>query len=111
MRPVAAVEEEIRLYVHRATTGAITLDEFEDWFAARTWDEDAPLVAEIDHLLAERHLIPADEALEELRRLTETIISEPPVKVQWGSTGTTTVVDATLHRNRVIRGNLELAGR
>lgn len=104
------IDDEVREHLYEVIEGS-SLDEFEEWFVAHTWDQRSWLVSQVDHLLAERSVLGRDELHSELRRLTETI-----TYATWEPAGTTRSTAKTrresieLGRNQTIRKHLELAG-
>jgi hypothetical protein len=94
---VVASDEDIRGRVLDLLAGDRSFDEFEDWFVGETWDERSALVAQIDHLLAERSLLSRADLLNELRSLVSTVtISERESVVSTGASGSTATINRRL---------------
>jgi hypothetical protein len=109
---VKDLDDEVRRCVFEVLDGAVSAEEFQAWFVERTWDDRSPLVAQVDHLLAERSLLHEADFLEELRRLASTIQhSEVPVVTATSATATT-IRPQSMHfgGTATIRDRLELAG-
>jgi hypothetical protein len=102
------IDDEVRERVYEVLEGS-SLDDFEEWFVAHTWDQRSSFVAQVDHLLAERTLIGREGLNDELRRLVETISyrTQGPTT---GSSAQTREESVELGRVQTIRKHLELAG-
>jgi len=61
-----ASDEEIRNRALAYLRGDCSFEQFEEFFVAETWDERSNLIVTIDHLLAERSLIPESTFKDEL---------------------------------------------
>jgi hypothetical protein len=108
---VESVDSEVRGRLYQVLEGAISVEQFEEWFVARTWDERTPLVAHLDHLLAERSLLSDGAFVEEMRRLATTIAhTEVPLLTTTSATGET-IRPQGLHvgGTETIRSRLALA--
>jgi hypothetical protein len=110
---VVASDEDIRGRVLDLLTGDRSFDEFEAWFVGETWDERTALVAQIDHLLAERSLLSRDEILNELRSLVSTVtIREHESGISTGgSANTLNLGPQRLGGSQTITRHLEFVGR
>ncbi len=112
MNIIRGVDDEVRERLYEVFEGG-SLDDFEDWFVAHTWDghQRTRLVTQVDHLLAERSLLGPQELRRELRSLVGTIeYSEREPRYAMVSTANTWRKSVQLGRNQTIRRHLELAG-
>lgn len=106
------LDDEVRGHLYEVVEGAASVDDFEAWFVARTWDERTILVAQLDHLLAERSLLDETELVEQRRRLARTIAYTDVSVARTTSATAETLRPRAIHvgGNETIRGRLELAG-
>lgn len=107
-----SVDNEVRDRLYEVLEGAVSVENFEDWFVGRIWDERTSLIAHIDHLLAERSLLAERDFVEELRVLATTIAhTEVPLVALTAATGETIRLRAIhVGGTETIRGRLEFAG-
>lgn len=105
------LDNEVRGRLYGVLEGTSSVEDFETWFVGRTWDERTPLIARVDHLLAERTLLDDRELARELRALATTI-EDTDVRFTTTSSTTQTVRPQVIHvgGTETIRGRLELAG-
>ena len=87
------------------------ISDLEEWLAGNAWDTRSPLVADIDHLLAERHLMNDDEVTDALREIVGTIVITAPGQVKTGASSTTTILAPVATGNVTIHRRVALAGR
>lgn len=106
------LDNEVRGRLYGVLEGTSSVEAFEAWFVGRTWDERTPLIARVDHLLAERLLLDDRELARELRALATTIEDTGVRFVVTTSSTTETVRPQVIHvgGTETIRGRLELAG-
>ena len=107
MKSVQIVDNEVRSHLYDVLEGALLLDDFETWFVGRTWEERTPLVARLDHLLAERSLLDASQFLDELRRIATTIADVETPLVTTTSAAALTIRTEWIHGMRTIRDRLK----
>lgn len=105
------LDNEVRGRLYGVLEGTSSVEDFEAWFVGRTWDERTPLIARVDHLLAERALLDGRVLAQELRALAVTI-EDTDVRFMTTSSTTETVRPHVIHvgGTETIRDRLELAG-
>lgn len=106
------LDDEVRRCLYDVLGGSMSVEGFEAWFVERTWDDRSPLVAQVDHLLAERSQLHENDFMEELRRLATTIEHTEGPLVRATSATATTIRPRAMHfgGTETIRDRLELAG-
>ena len=111
MKHVETLDDEVRGRLYGVLEGTSSVEDFETWFVGRTWDERTPLIARVDHLLAERSLLDDGELAQELRVLATTI-EHTEVRLVTTSATTETVRPQRIHvgGTETIRGRLKFAG-
>lgn len=110
MGGMTSIDREVREHVYEVLQGG-SLEEFEEWFVGRTWDERSPLVARIDHLLAEKALLTETALRDELSAVVSTIrYSDSDTLVVTASTAVTRSAERRLGGNQTITRRLEYAG-
>lgn len=70
------IDEEVRTEIYRLFEGG-SVDAFEEWFVGRAWDDRTPLIAAVDHVLAERDLLDNSELVIRLKDFVNTIEVNP----------------------------------
>ncbi|WP_419846196.1 hypothetical protein [Candidatus Poriferisocius sp.] len=72
-----AIDAEILDQLKQLEDGQIDVYEFEDWLVPNTWDTSTPLIAEINHTLAEKSLLTEDQLISELLSFAKAAVLRP----------------------------------
>jgi len=108
---MSTIDDEVRDRVSLVLRRQLTLEDFEAWLVANTWDDRTPLVAQVDHLVAERSVLPEDTFVDQLWRAVATIhVVDAPAPAT-GTSSTTILPGFASWATTTVRCRFEFAGR
>ncbi len=71
-----AIDAEILEQLNQVDEGHLAIDEFEEWFVGRTWNDRTRLAAALDHTLAEKSLLTEEQLIAELLYYAREVVPE-----------------------------------